>query len=89
MKRLLSCLLLMALALSLTACGDWEEPQSDLYQTLADYYGADKTEDEPPVLTSFALPYLSGETAHRLGQQDPECVGFPVLQYVLHIITCP
>lgn len=70
MKRLLACLLLMALALSLTACGDWEEPQSDLYQTLADYYGADKTEDEPPVLTSFALPYLSGETADPITCDD-------------------
>ena len=70
MKRLLSWLLLAALTLSLTGCGEWEEPQSDLYQTLAEYYGADKVEDDPPALTSFALPYLSGETADPITCDD-------------------
>ena len=71
MKRFLAWLLLAALTVSLTACGEWEaEPQDDLYQTLAEYYGADKTEEKPAVLTSFALPYLSGETADPITCDD-------------------
>ncbi len=71
MKRLLLWLLLAAMTLSLTACGEWaDEPQNDLYQTLVDYYGAGKKEEEPQVLTSFALPYLSGETADPITCAD-------------------
>ena len=71
MKRLLLWLLLAALSLSLTACGEWaDEPQNDLYQTLAEYYGAGKKEEEPQILTSFALPYVSGETADPITCAD-------------------
>ena len=64
MKRMLAAALLLSLLFTLSGCGEWEEePHNDLYETLADYYGKNEDEDTPPVLTSFALPYLSGETA--------------------------
>ena len=63
MKRIL-CLLMTALLLvTLTACGDWEEPQDAFFEIMTQYYGKTQKENEGPVLTSFALPYLSGETA--------------------------
>ncbi len=62
MKRL-SALLLALSCLFLTACSaGWEEPQNSLYETLADYYGADDTDEAPTALTAFSLPYLPGET---------------------------
>ena len=71
MKRLLSLLLMLTLLLSLTACGEWEDvPENDLYDTLADYFGVSDQEDEPVLLTSFALPYLAGETADPITCAD-------------------
>lgn len=70
MKRCLS-LLLASLLVLLTGCGDWsDEPHDDLYQTLAEYYGADETEQAPTGLASFALPYLAGETADPITCAD-------------------
>ena len=63
MKRVL-CLFLTALLLvSLTACGDWEDPPQDAFwEIMTQYYGKEQKEDDGPVLTSFALPYLADET---------------------------
>lgn len=62
MKRVLSLLSILLLLFSLTACGEWEDPQDDLYETLSDYFGTSQEKDVLPALTSFALPYLPGET---------------------------
>ena len=69
MKRMLAPVML-ALLLTLTGCGQWEEPQTDLYETLAPYFGTGDREDPLPVLTSFALPYLDGETADPITCSD-------------------
>ncbi len=63
MKRVLSLMLSAVVLLSLTGCGEWEEPQNDLYETLAGYFGTNEKDEELPTLTSFALPYLPNETA--------------------------
>ena len=63
MKRVLTLLFSAALLISLVGCGEWEESQNDLYETLAGYYGTTEKQDQFPSLTSFALPYLPDETA--------------------------
>ncbi len=63
MKRAFCTLLLILFLLPLSGCGEWEEPQDDLYATLSDYFGTGQKEDPLPTLTSFALPYLANETA--------------------------
>ena len=65
MKRRLTALLLAALSLlSLPGCTNWDEGTytDDPLSELSKYYQTD-TVEEPPALTEFALPYLSGETA--------------------------
>ena len=70
-KRLLALLLAMLSLLSLTGCGEWEDPAQDgLYETLAEYYGKTDKQDESPALTSFSLPYLVGETADPITCTD-------------------
>ena len=64
MKRVFALLMLFLFLLSLTGCSNWEEPQEDdFFQIMSNYYNKSETEDETPALTSFALPYLDGETA--------------------------
>lgn len=70
MKRTLCVLLTLVFLLSLTGCGNWEEPEDDLYETLSDYFGTTEKEEDLPVLTSFALPYLPGETADPITCSD-------------------
>lgn len=71
MKRLLTLLLTAALLFTLTACGEWSDvPENDLYETLAEYFGVDDKDDEPVLLTSFALPYLANETADPITCAD-------------------
>ena len=69
MKRMLA-LMMLPLLLALTGCGQWEAPQDNLYDTLAPYFGTADQEDPLPVLTSFALPYLDGETADPITCSD-------------------
>lgn len=68
MKRLPA--LMLVLLLVLTGCGQWEDPQDSLYDTLAPYFGTADKEDPLPVLTSFALPYLDGETVDPITCSD-------------------
>ena len=63
MKRILSLLFSALLLFSLTGCSDWEEPQDAFLEIMTQYYGKEQKEDDEPALTSFALPYLAGETA--------------------------
>ena len=63
MKRVISLILSILLLLSLVGCGEWEDSQDDLYETLAGYFGTTEQEEPQPALTSFALPYLPDETA--------------------------
>ena len=64
MKRRLTALLLAALALLplMTGCANWDEGTytDNPLGELSKYYQTD-TEEAPPALTVFALPYLSGE----------------------------
>ena len=61
MKRLL--LLLLALSVLLSGCGKVEDPGSsfDPLEELREYYGTDEVVETPP-LTTFTLPYCTGET---------------------------
>lgn len=70
MKRVLALMMFLLFSLTLTGCSQWEDPQDNLYDTLAPYFGTSASEDPLPVLTSFALPYLDGETADPITCSD-------------------
>lgn len=63
MKRVLCLFFAAAMLLTLSGCSDWEEPQDAFLEIMTQYYGKEQKEDDGPVLTSFALPYLADETA--------------------------
>ena len=63
MKRLFALLSAVFLLLSLTACGQWEEPQDDFLEIMSQYYEKEQNTQKDPALTFFALPYLTDETA--------------------------
>ena len=60
-KRIFAALLALCLT-ALTGC-DWStaDPE-DIFGTLTDYYNVEQKKQDVK-LTSFALPYLKGETA--------------------------
>ena len=60
-KRLLACLLLAALALSATGCGNWDETGDPLGE-LSQFYSKENETPEPEPLTTFTLPYFAGES---------------------------
>ena len=60
-KRLLACLLLAALALSVTGCGNWDETGDPLGE-LSQFYSKENETPEPEPLTTFTLPYFAGES---------------------------
>ena len=60
-KRLLACLLLAALALSVTGCGNWDETDDPLGE-LSQFYSKENETPEPEPLTAFTLPYFAGES---------------------------
>ena len=62
MKRLLTLLTAAMMLLGLTACGNWEEPQDSFMDIMSQYYEKEQDSGKDPVLTSFALPYLSGKS---------------------------
>lgn len=69
-KRFLSLLLAASLFL-LTGCGEWEDTQDSVFQTLQDYYGTQNDQtDEAPALSFFALPYYVGQTADPITCTD-------------------
>lgn len=63
MKRLLALLLAALLLPTLTACGNWEEPQDNFLDIMSQYYNKEQNAQKDPALTSFSLPCLTGETA--------------------------
>ena len=60
-KRLLVCLLLAALVLSVTGCGNWDETGDPLGE-LSQFYSKENETPEPEPLTTFTLPYFAGES---------------------------
>ena len=63
MKRLFCLLISLVMLLTLTACGEWEEPQDNFLDIMSQYYEKEQNAQDTPALTSFALPVLTGETA--------------------------
>lgn len=70
-KRLFALVMALLCLLSLTGCGSPDEPdEGSLYDTLAEYYGKTEVQEKDPVLTSFSLPFLVGETADPITCTD-------------------
>ena len=68
-KRIFAALLALCLTV-LTGC-DWSDNTDDIFGTLTDYYNVEnKDKDKDVKLTSFALPYLKGETADPITCPD-------------------
>ena len=68
-KRIFAALLALCLTV-LTGC-DWSDNTDDIFGTLTDYYNVEnKNKDKDVKLTSFALPYLKGETADPITCPD-------------------
>ena len=68
-KRIFAALLALCLTV-LTGC-DWSDNTDDIFGTLTDYYNVEnKDKDKDAKLTSFALPYLKGETADPITCPD-------------------
>ena len=67
-KRIFAALLALCLT-ALTGC-DWStaDPE-DIFGTLTDYYNVEQKKQDVK-LTSFALPYLKGETADPITCPD-------------------
>ena len=67
-KRIFAALLALCLT-ALTGC-DWStaDPE-DIFGTLTDYYNVEQKKQDVK-LTSFALPYLKGETADPITCSD-------------------
>lgn len=63
MRRCIAALLTALMLLSLSGCTNWDEKlyTDDPLGELSKYYENDEDE-EPPALTAFTLPYLSGES---------------------------
>ena len=68
-KRVFAALLALCLT-ALTGC-DWStaDPE-DIFGTLTDYYNVEQKGKQDVKLTSFALPYLKGETADPITCPD-------------------
>ncbi len=89
MKRLLALISSAALLFALTGCNDVKDPQDDLYETLADYFGTTEEQDPYPALTSFALPYLPDETTDPITCLDgaQQTVGTLIYESLLALDT--
>ncbi len=61
LKRLLACLLLAALAVSVPGCTSWEETDDPLGE-LSQFYSKENEAPEPEPLTTFTLPYFANES---------------------------
>lgn len=71
MKKRFFALLLAISLLLLTGCGEWEDSQDSVFQTLQEYYGTQNgQEDDSPALSFFALPYYVGQTADPITCTD-------------------
>ena len=69
MKKHMIALLLALSMLILTGCSNWDTSElDDPLSDLTDYY--EKKEEEPPALTSFALPYFSNQTLDPITCSD-------------------